>query len=66
MGLPPTVTKMGLVWDEGRIRIATQLLRGMSIQSLSCTIRSKADLTTLKGVKGLTSLNGKDAKEMLK
>ena len=27
MGLPPTMTKSGLVWDDPKIRTATQLLR---------------------------------------
>jgi hypothetical protein len=29
IGLPPTSTKTGLVWLEGRIRSATQLERSM-------------------------------------
>src|SRR5262245_31415894 len=38
MGLPPTVTKTGLVWELGRIRRATQLdfLMGSRKDTFSC------------------------------
>ena len=42
------------------------VLRGMSIDDLSCTIRTKNDLAPIRGIKGLRFLNGKDAQEQLK
>lgn len=41
-------------------------LRGLSIQQLTCPIRTPNELAALKAVKGLTTLNGRNAKEVLK
>jgi hypothetical protein len=42
------------------------VLKGMSIESLVCPIRNKAELAAIKGIKGLLYLNGKDAAQVFK